>query len=183
MPSDVIRGSALFLRPPGDDSTLLNTAGVDEVWIVTRSPLTAKAPYYEMLRNRLKNGKLKSTYFLDSNEGKTEFVELFHALLNDRHLDLATKKVLAERLRCIIVPKTLTIFGFVLFNPNVSNRTFGRSVVMDPIGQTIGVIPMDTPKVAAAFSILSEIVGKVTTTGGAAIVHGVGPCELVAPKG
>lgn len=186
MPSDVLRGATLFLRPAGDDSALLESAGVEEVWIVTKSPLTAKAPYYEMLRNRLRKGRLRSTYFLDSNAGKAQFLELFHAFLKDPQLDSATKNRLSDRLRCIIVPTTLTIFGFVLFNPNVPNRMFGRSVVMDQNGLTIGVIPMDTPKVAAAFAHLGKIVDKIATpgkqnSGTSEMVQGIGFCELVVP--
>jgi transcriptional regulator with XRE-family HTH domain len=186
MPMDVVQGRALFLRPPGDDSMLLEGAGVGEVWIITKSPLTTKRPYYEMMRDRLKSGRLRSTYFIDSDTGKAQFVELYRALLGDAHLDTPTKKVLSDRLRCIIVPSTLTIFGFVLFNPNVPNRMFGRSVVMDQYGLTIGVIPMDPPKVAAAFRELNKIVETVGTIGknnsaGRKTVQGIGECELVLP--
>ena len=184
MPSDVLQGRALFLRPPGDDSTLLESAGVTEVWIITKSPLTTKKPYYEMLRARLK--KVRSTYFVDSDTGKAQFIELYRTLSKDPELDSQTKNVLSDRLRCIIVPSTLTIFGFVLFNPNVPNRMFGRSVVMDQNGLSIGVIPMDPPKVAAALREFNKIVEKLGTsrkgaTGAREMVQGIGECELVSP--
>jgi transcriptional regulator with XRE-family HTH domain len=186
MPSDVLQGRALFLRPPGDDSTLLESAGVEEIWIITKSPLTVKKKYYEMLRERLKSGKLRSTYFVDSDAGKSQFVELYQMLLKDPNLDSDAKNVLSDRLRCIIVPSTLTIFGFVLFNPNIPNRMFGRSVVMDQNGLTVGVIPMDTPKVAAAFREFNKIVERVGTlrirgSGAREIIQGIGECELVLP--
>jgi transcriptional regulator with XRE-family HTH domain len=188
MPSDVIRGIALFIRPAGDDSALLESAGVEEVWIVTKNPLTVKTPYYEMMRDRVTRGKLRFTYFIDSEAGRTQFVELFQKMARDPELDSLSKSNLGSRLRCIVVPTTLTIFGFVLFNPNMPGRMFGRSIVMDDYGLTIGVIPMDKPKVTAAFQHLSRIVDQLGSNekrgkAGAHIesVNGIGTCELLKP--
>jgi transcriptional regulator with XRE-family HTH domain len=188
MPSDVIRGVALFMRPAGDDSALLESADVEEVWIVTKSPLTVKTPYYEMMRDRVTKGKLRFTYFLDSEDGKAQFVQLFQKMAKDPELDSSSRSSLPSRLRCIVVPTTLTIFGFVLFNPNVPGRMFGRSIVMDDYGLTIGVIPMDTPKVTASFQHLSKIVDQLVSNqkpdhSGPRIEHvnGIGTCELLRP--
>ena len=60
----------MFMRPTGDDSALLESAGVEEVWIVTKTPLTTKAPFYEMMRDRVTKGRLRFTYFLDSEARK-----------------------------------------------------------------------------------------------------------------
>jgi hypothetical protein len=149
-------------------------------------PLTIKAGYYELMRDRLVKEKIRFTYFIDSEAAKSEFLELYGKLLGDPALDSSAKKRLSARLRCIVVPTTLTIFGFVLFNPNVVGRMFGRSVVMDDYGLTIGVIPMDRPKVTASFEHLHKIVEKLEELGGGksgagrtAHIEGIGHCEMV----
>jgi hypothetical protein len=186
MPSDVLRGVALFIRPAGDDSALLEAAGVEEVWVVTKTPLTIKAGYYEQMRDRLVKQKIRFTYFIDSEKGKSQFLELYRKLQEDPSLDSPAKKRLSARLRCIVVPSTLTIFGFVLFNPNVVGRMFGRIVVMDDYDLTIGVIPMDRPKVTASFEHLHKIVEKLEEleggkrgAGPTTYIEGIGNCELV----
>jgi len=183
MPSDVLRGVALFIRPTGDDSALLKSAEVEEVWVVTKKPLTVKAGHYEQLRDRLVKQNIRFTYFIDPGGGKGQFLELYGKLQGDPALDSAAKKRLSSRLRCVVVPSTLTIFGFVLFNPNIVGRMFGRSVVMDDYGLTIGVIPMDRPKVTASFELLHTIVEKLEELGsgktGAIYIEGIGNCELV----
>lgn len=186
-PSDVTRGVALFLRPPGDDSTLLEGADVREVWIVTKSPLTTDSPYYEMMRKRVNAGRPKFIYFLDSDAGKSDFQKLLTKLKNDPQVEPSAKLHLADRLKCMVIPSTLTIFGFVLFNPGVPGRMFGRSVVMDPTGLPIGVIPMDATKVTAAFAHLSRINSHLSSpelrhrVGKREEVQGIGFCEFVAP--
>lgn len=188
MPSDVIHGTALFIRPPGDDSKLLESAGVQEVWIVTKSPLTIKTPFYEMMRDRVTIGNLRFTYFLDSETGKDQFVELYQKIIKDSEVSSLSRKGLGERLRCIMVPSTLTIFGFILFNPNFPGRMFGRSVLMDDYGLTVGVIPMDKPKVTAAFQLLSKIVDQLVSAEKLVPsnvhpeqVNGIGTCQLIRP--
>lgn len=188
MPSDVIRGVALFMRPAGDDSKLLESAGVEEAWIVTRSPLTINPPYYEMMRDRVAKGRIRFTYFLDSEAGKGQFTELFHKLMKDPIVNASAKKDMSDRLRCIVVPSTLTIFGFVLFNPSVPGRMFGRSIVMDDYGLTIGVVQMDKPRVSAAFQHLKRIVDQLVANArrhGSESpiehVNGIGACELLRP--
>jgi hypothetical protein len=103
MPSDVLRGVALFIRPAGDDSALLESAGVEEVWVVTKKPLTIKAGYYELMRDRLVKEKIRFTYFIDSEAAKSEVLELYGKLLGDPALDSSAKKRLsarAEMYRC-----------------------------------------------------------------------------------
>lgn len=65
---------------------------------------------------------------------------------------------------------------------------FGRSILMDDYGLTIGVIPMDKPKVTAGFHLLGKIVDQVASSqvrpssgSGAENVSGIGKCELVKP--
>ncbi len=185
-PSDVLHGIPLFLRPPGDDSLLLEGANVEAVWIVTKMPLTASGSYYEMLRRRLTVGKTSFTYFLDSDTGTDQFEAIYRKLLGDPEFHKTARERLHDRLNCILVPPTLTVFGYVLFNPGVAGRMFGRSVVMDENGITIGVIPMDPIKVGAAYSLLGRINNQLCQLSSRSKsslpqdVPGIGNCELVA---
>jgi hypothetical protein len=156
-PSDVLRGIPLFLRPPGDDSL-----------------------------RRLTVGKTSFTHFLDSDTGKDQFEAIYRKLLGDPEFHKTARERLHDRLNCILVPPTLTVFGYVLFNPGLAGRMFGRNVVMDENGITIGVIPMDPIKVGSAYNLLGRINNQLchprsrSTSSLSQDVPGIGNCELVA---
>lgn len=184
IPSDVIEGIPLFVRPPGHDSALLEMANIHEVWIVTRSPLVLTVPFYQMLKRRIMKKEMSFTYFLDFEMGRAQFESVWSKLADDPEVSPKARETLNAKLKCILVPSTLTIFSFGIYDPGVPEKMFGRSVLQDQSGIAIGIIPMDSYKVGSAYTLLSRIHARLFQGASQPAsmkvdIAGIGICESV----
>jgi hypothetical protein len=137
-----------------------------------------------MLKRRIMKKGMSFTYFLDLEKGRAQFESVWSKLADDPEVLPTVRATLHTKLKCILVPPTLTIFSFAIYDPGLPEKMFGRSVLMDQNGIAIGMIPMDSYKVSAAYSLLSRIKARLFegTARPAPIkvdISGIGICESV----
>jgi len=157
LPDDVLNGTPIFLRDPRREAQVQREAEISEMWIVTSKPMARDGAMYEMLKARILDEKTRFVYFLDVLQGETRFKDLWKRLTGDvpDRMDR-----IADKLKCVLVPSSLTLYHYGICNPGQLAKMFGRLIVYAS-GVPVGFLSMDTQQVLRAFEMLEPIYQKL----------------------
>jgi transcriptional regulator with XRE-family HTH domain len=156
IPEDVLHGTPVFLRDVHREADAQRKASISEMWIVTNRPLALGGELYELLKRRLLVEKTSYVYFIDSATGELPFKDLWSRLLSDTPL---LRKILPEKLKCVLVPATLCVCHYGICNPG-KLETFGRHIIYAS-GIPVGFLSMDSEQVSRAYRLLAPIYQRI----------------------
>ena len=165
-PSDLIEGTPLFLRKMETESEFQDKLVLEEVWIVTRRPMSMEGPYLKWLRGKLLNSDCIYTYFVDARFGESDFATLWDRLDLEsdpewrKKVELRHQTNMQEQLRFVLCPPALSAANHTvaLFNPrSLTLPKFGRVGYYDN-GIPIGVHGIDRSLYDQVVTLIKEFI-------------------------